>query len=95
MQNSGVSLVTAIITAIVVFLFTTAWITAKAARNTVRLAKAAVGPARKTFWSSIGGVLKMAVFAAILLVALIAWQARDMKEVDQRKPGPAPSASHR
>ena len=95
MQNSSVSLMTAIVTAIVVFLFTTAWITAKAARNTMRTAKAAVGPARKTFWSTIGGVIKMGVFAVILLLALIAWQARDLKEVDERHPSPSPSASHR
>jgi UDP-N-acetylmuramyl pentapeptide phosphotransferase/UDP-N-acetylglucosamine-1-phosphate transferase len=95
MQNSSVSLMTAIVTAIVVFLFTTAWITAKAARNTVRTAKAAVKPARKTFWSTIGGVLKMTIFAAILLIALVAWQVRDVKQVDQEKSVPAPSASHR
>jgi UDP-N-acetylmuramyl pentapeptide phosphotransferase/UDP-N-acetylglucosamine-1-phosphate transferase len=95
MPNSSVSLVTAIITAVVVFLFATAWVTAKAARNTVRAAKAAVPAARKVFWSTIGGVFKLGLFAAILAIALIAWTARDVQKADQQTPTPAPSATRR
>jgi len=95
MPNSSVSLLTAIITAVVVFLFATAWITAKAARNTLLGAKAAVPPARKVFWSTIGGVIKLGLFAAILAIALIAWTARDLQRADQQTPTPAPSATRR
>lgn len=96
MQNSSVSLLTAVLTAIVVFLFTTAWITAKAARNTLRAAKASVGPARKTFWSTIGGVIKMGALAGFLLIVLVAWQARDIQASDEPAgPTPSPSASRR
>jgi len=93
MQNSSVSLLTAVVTAVVVFFFATAWITTRAARNTYRLAKAAVKPARKTFWSTIGGVIKVGFFAVVLLLALVAWQARDIQNAGDEKPAPAPSVS--
>jgi H+/Cl- antiporter ClcA len=95
MQNSSVSLLTAILTAIVVFFFTTAWVTAKAARNTLRAAKATVPNARRTFRSTIFGVVRLGLFAALLLFALIAWSARDVRTADDRSPAPGPSASHR
>ncbi|MGX6601538.1 hypothetical protein ACWKSP_05290 [Micromonosporaceae bacterium Da 78-11] len=99
MQNSTVSLLTALVTAVAVFLFALAFITAKAARNTLRSAKAAVGPARKTFRSTIGGVVRAGVWVVLLLVALVAWQARDIENVNDPQPStssvPGPSASPR
>jgi UDP-N-acetylmuramyl pentapeptide phosphotransferase/UDP-N-acetylglucosamine-1-phosphate transferase len=95
MANSGVSMVTAIVTAIIVFLFTTAWITAKAALNSLRKAKTAVPDARKTFRSTVGGVLKMGLLLAILAIALVAWAANDVQNPDDEKPAPGPSATRR
>lgn len=95
MQNSSVSLVTALVTGIIVFLFAVAWVTAKAALNTLRLAKNSVGPARKTFWSTIGRVIKLGLCLAVLVLALIAWQANEIKNADEKKPVPSPSASRR
>jgi hypothetical protein len=93
MANSGMSMLTAIVTAIIVFLFTTAWITAKAALNTLRKAKSAVPDARKTFRSTIGGVVKMGLLLAILALALVAWAANDVQSADEKKPPPGPSAT--
>jgi UDP-N-acetylmuramyl pentapeptide phosphotransferase/UDP-N-acetylglucosamine-1-phosphate transferase len=93
MANSGMSMLTAIVTAIIVFLFTTAWITAKAALNTLRKAKSAVPDARKTFRSTIGGVVKMGLLLAILALALVAWAANDVQSADEEKPAPGPSAT--
>jgi ABC-type Fe3+ transport system permease subunit len=95
MQNSSASLLTAIITAVVVFLFTTAWFTAKAARNTVRLAKASVPTARKNFWKTVGGVVKMGLLVVVLVLVLIAWSARDAQSAGPQTPAPAPSATRR
>jgi UDP-N-acetylmuramyl pentapeptide phosphotransferase/UDP-N-acetylglucosamine-1-phosphate transferase len=94
MANSGISMVTAIVTAIIVFLFTTAWITAKAALNTLRKAKSAVPDARKTYRSTVGGVVKMGLLLAILVFALVAWAASEVQSADDEKPAPGPSASH-
>lgn len=95
MQNSSVSLVTALVTGIIVFLFAVAWVTAKAALNTLRLAKNSVGPARKTFWSMVGKVIKVGIWLVVLIIALVAWQANEMKGADEQKPVPSPSVSRR
>jgi ABC-type Fe3+ transport system permease subunit len=95
MRSSSVSLMTAIVTAIVVFLFAVAWTTAKAARNTYVKTKAGVPAARKLYWSTIGGVVKVGFWAVLLLFLLIAWQVHDVKAVDDHKPTPAPSVSSR
>jgi hypothetical protein len=95
MQNSSVSLLTAVVTAIIVFLFAVAWVTAKAALNTLRTAKNSVGPARKTFWSMVGRVIKIGVWLVVLIIALVAWQAGDIRNADERKPVPSPSVSRR
>lgn len=95
MQNSSVSLVTALVTGIIVFLFAVAWVTAKAALNTLRLAKNSVGPARKTFWSMVGKVIKVGIWLVVLIIALVAWQANEMKDADEQKPVPSPSVSRR
>ena len=95
MSNSSVSLMTAVVTAIVVFFFTAAWVASKSARSNLKTAKAAVGPARKAVWSTIGGVIKIGALAVFLLIVLVAWQVRDLNEDGTgRTPasGPSPSA---
>ena len=91
MLNSSVSLLTAIVTAIVVFFCTVAWVTMVAARNTYRKAKASVAPARKTMWSAIGSLFKVGVLAAIFVLILVAWQAKDIADAADDTPSPSPS----
>ncbi|WP_436524687.1 hypothetical protein [Actinoplanes sp. HUAS TT8] len=91
MLNSSVSLLTAVVTAIVVFFFTAAWVSMKGAREGYRKAKAAVPSARKSMWSAIGSLFKIAVLAAILGLILVAWQAKDLADAADEKPGPSPS----
>lgn len=95
MQNSSAALLAAIITAVVVFYFTSKWFTAKAARNTVRVAKAAVPAARTVFWKTIGGVVKMGLLVALLVLVLVAWSSRDLQSAGEQKPAPTSSATHR
>jgi ABC-type Fe3+ transport system permease subunit len=95
MQNSSVSLMTAIVTAIIVFLLGIAWATVKGARKSYRTAKGGVGAARKTYWSAMGGVIKVGFWAALLLVVLVVWQFHDLKTVNETTPTPSPSVSHR
>ncbi|WP_285554614.1 hypothetical protein [Actinoplanes regularis] len=94
MLNSSVSLLTAILTAIVVFFFTAAWMRMKSARDGYRTAKAAVAPARKTMWSKIGSLLKVAVLVVIFALLLVAWQVSDLADAADGKPSPSPSVSH-
>ena len=99
MQNSSVSLMTAIVTAIIVFLLGIAWATVKGARKNYRTIKGGVGAARKSYWSALGGVIKVGFWAVLLLVVLVVWQVHDLKNVDASTPSPShsasPSASHR
>jgi hypothetical protein len=95
MQNSSAALLAAIITAVVVFYFTSRWFTAKAARNTVRAAKKAVPAARTVFWHSIGGVVKLGLLLALLVLVFVAWSTRDLQSADDQKPAPTTSATHR
>jgi Mn2+/Fe2+ NRAMP family transporter len=94
MLNSSVSLLTAVVTGIVVFFFTVAWVAMKGARDGYRKAKAAVVPARKSMWSAIGSLFKIAVLVAILALILVAWQANDLAGVADEKPSPSPSVRH-
>ncbi len=84
---------TAVVTAIIVFLFAVAWTTAKAARNTYVKTKTGVPAARKLYWSTIGGVVKIGFWAVLLLFILIMWQIHDVKAVNDSKPTPSPSVS--
>ncbi len=94
MLNSSVSLLTAIVTGIVVFLFTAAWMRLKSARDGYRTAKAAVAPARKTMWSKIGSLLKVAALLAVFALLLVAWQVSDLADAADGKPAPSPSVRH-
>lgn len=95
MQNSSVSLLTAVLTGIIVFLLGLAWAKVRSARKALTTLKSGVPAARKAMWSSVGDVLKVGFWAALLLFFLIAWQMRDIKNVDDQKPAPAPSVSRR
>ncbi|KUL39043.1 hypothetical protein [Actinoplanes awajinensis] len=92
MLNSSVSLLTFVVTAIVVFFFTAAWVKLKNARGGYRVAKTAVGVTRKAMWSAAGALVWSAVVAAILVVVLVAWQARDLADAAENTPSPSPSA---
>lgn len=94
MLNSSVSLLTAIVTAIVVFFFTAAWVSMKGARDGYRKAKAAVPSARKSMWSAIGSLFKIAVLVVILGLVLVAWQASDLADAADNPPSPSPSVRH-
>lgn len=95
MQNSSVSLMTAIVTAIIVFLLGIAWATVKGARKGYQTAKGGVGTARKTYWTAVGGIVKIGFWAVLLLVVLVVWQVHDLKTVNDTTPTPGPSVSHR
>jgi cytochrome bd-type quinol oxidase subunit 2 len=95
MQNSTVSLMTAIVVAIVVFLLGVAWAAAKGARKNYQTIKGGVGPARKAYWAAVGGIVKIGVWVAVLLIALVAWQVNDVRKAGHATPTPSPSVSHR
>jgi hypothetical protein len=95
MQNSSVSLLTAVLTGIIVFLLGLAWARVRASRAALATIKKGVPAARKLLWVNIGGVLKVGFWAAVLLFVLITWQMHDVRTADEQKPSPAPSVSHR
>jgi O-antigen ligase len=86
MQNSSVSLLTALITAVIVFLLGGAWARMRGASKAYKTIKAGVKPARHIFWGNVGKVLKIAVGAAALLLVLVVWQVRDFKDDDANTP---------
>jgi hypothetical protein len=94
MQNSSVSLLTAMLTGIIVFMLGLAWARVRGARKALTTIKQGVPAARKLFWVSIGGVLKVGFWAALLLFVLVAWQMRDIRAADERQPSPSPSVRH-
>jgi ABC-type Fe3+ transport system permease subunit len=94
MQNSGVSLMTAVVTAVIVFLLGVAWASVKGSNKAYKTIKAGVKPARKIFWSNVGGVIKIGFWAVLLLTVLVVWQMHDVKTVDDSKPAPTPTSSH-
>lgn len=99
MQNSSISLLTAVLTGIVVFLLGLAWARVRASRAALATMKKGVPAARKLVWVNVGKVLKVGFWAALLLFVLITWQMHDIRTADEQKPAPShpasPSARHR
>ena len=93
MQNSSASLMTAIVTAIIVFLLGIAWATVKGARKSYQTAKGGVGAARKSYRTAVGSIIKIGFWAVLLLVVLVVWQVHDLKTVNDSTPTPGPSVS--
>jgi cytochrome bd-type quinol oxidase subunit 2 len=89
MQNSSVSLLTAVIAGIILFLLGVAWTKLKSARGAYSLAKGSIGTARKAMWISLGGVLKVGLWAVLLLAILVVWQVRDISAANDRPVVPA------
>lgn len=93
MQHSGVSLFSAILGAIVAYFVGYGYAVVKRANKDYKFTKGAVPTMRKTFWSSVGTLVKASAVALALLAVLAAWVVRDVQ--DGRAPTslvPAPSA---
>ena len=86
MQNSSVSLLTAVIAGVILFLLGVAWTRMKSARGNYKTIKNSVGPARKAMWVSLGGVVKVGFWVLVLVGVLIVWQVRDISAADRRNP---------
>ena len=86
MQNSSVSLLTAVIAGVILFLLGVAWTRMKSARGNYKTIKNSVGPARKAMWGSLGGVVKVGFWVLVLVGVLIVWQVRDISAADRRNP---------
>ena len=63
----------------------------KGAWEGYRKAKAAVPSARKSMWSAIGSLFKIAVLVAIIGLVLVAWQASDLADAADGTQAPSPS----
>jgi ABC-type Fe3+ transport system permease subunit len=94
MPNSSVSLMTAIITAVIVFFFGVAWTTLAGAKKSYKTAKGGVGTARKSYWTAVASIVKIGVWLTVLVIALVAWQVHDIRTVDDSKPNSTPTSSH-
>jgi ABC-type Fe3+ transport system permease subunit len=78
MQNSSVSLLTAVVAGFILFLLGVAWTRMKSANGAYKTIKNGVKPARKLFWLSVGGVVKIGFWVVVLLAVLVMWQVRDV-----------------
>lgn len=86
MQNSSVSLLTAVIAGIILFLLGMAWTRMKSARGNYKTIKNSVGPARKAMWGTVAGLVKIGFWVVVLVAVLVVWQVRDISAVDERNP---------
>ena len=86
MQNSSVSLLTAVVTGFILFLLGVAWTRMRSANRALKTIKNGVQPARKLFWLSIGGVVKIGFWVVVLLSVLVFWQVRDVNAGNDRDP---------
>jgi hypothetical protein len=86
MQNSSVSLLSAVIAGFILFLLGVAWTRMKAANGAYKTIKKGVKPARKLFWLSVGGVVKIGFWVVVLLSVLVFWQVRDVNAGNDRDP---------
>ena len=78
MQNSSVSLLSAVVAGFILFLLGGAWARMKSANRAYKTIKNGVKPARKLFWLSLGGVVKIGFWVVVLLALLVFWQVRDV-----------------
>ena len=99
MQHSSVSLLTAVVTAVIVFFLGTAWAAVRGSNKAYKTLKSSVKPARRTMWGSVWKLIKVGTGAAVLLLVLVVWQVRDVGDGDADTPlvpaGVAPSARGR
>jgi xanthine/uracil permease len=79
MLNSSVSLLTALVTGVIVFLLGVAWAAVRGSNRAYKTIKDSVKPARKTFWGSVWTLVKIGVGAAVLLLVLVVWQLNDIQ----------------
>jgi cytochrome bd-type quinol oxidase subunit 2 len=86
MQHSSVSLLTALIVTVIVFLLGSAWAVMRRANRDYKTLKGAVPAARKTFWGSFRTMVKFGFWVAVLLLVLVAWQVRDVRDGDADTP---------
>ena len=89
MQNSSVSLLTAVIAGVILFLLGVAWTRVKSARGNYRTIRNSVGPARKAMWGTVGGLMKIGFWVLVLAAVLIFWQVRDINAGNQPPAVPA------
>ncbi len=86
MQNSSVSLLSAVIAGVILFLLGVAWTRMKSARGNYTTIKNSVGPARKAMWGTLGGLVKIGFWVIVLVAVLVMWQVRDIRAADERNP---------
>ena len=86
MQNSSVSLLSAVVAGFVLFLLGVAWTRMKSANGNYKTIKNGVKPARKLFWLSLGGVVKIGFWVVVLLALLVFWQVRDVNAGNDKGP---------
>ena len=86
MQNSSVSLMSAAVAGFILFLLGVAWTRMKSANGAYKTIKKGVKPARKLFWLSIGGVVKIGFWVVVLLSFLVLWQVRDVNSTNGKDP---------
>jgi hypothetical protein len=95
MPASSSSLLTAVVVGIVIFGLGYVWNAFRAARLLLKGAKNTVPAMRRTYWQTLGRLIKWAVGAAIIAIALVAWTVRDVQTADPAAPAPSPSVSRR
>ena len=86
MQNSSISLMSAVVAGFILFLLGVAWTRMKSANGAYKTIKKGVKPARKLFWTSVVGVVKVGFWVVVLLAFLVLWQVRDIQAGDGRDP---------
>jgi cytochrome bd-type quinol oxidase subunit 2 len=86
MRNSSVSLLSAVVAGFILFLLGVAWTRMKSANGNYKTIKNGVKPARKLFWISVGGVLKIGFWVVVLLSLLVFWQVRDVDAGNDNAP---------
>jgi ABC-type Fe3+ transport system permease subunit len=86
MQNSSLSLMSAVVAGVILFLLGVAWTRMKSANGAYKTIKNGVKPARKLYWISVGGVVKIGFWVLVLLTFLVFWQVRDIQDSDGRDP---------